>query len=70
MTGLALDPNELPDELRGRLPLLADDEEFWKGFVDLVVKHIQQFSDDMNDTLNTLLLFVRSPLTKFCGAPN
>ena len=53
-SGLSLNPLDG----MGALPSLADDDELWEVFIELVLEHRTKTSTSLDDTLNTLLIFV------------
>jgi len=52
--GLSLNPLDS----MGALPSLADDDELWEVFIELVLEHRSKFSTTLDKALDTLLLFV------------
>ena len=50
----SLDPLDNMKEL----PSLADDDELWEVFIELALEHRSKISKSLDDTLNTLMLFV------------
>ncbi|KAF8952332.1 hypothetical protein BDZ97DRAFT_771770 [Flammula alnicola] len=53
LSAFLLSPNETPEDL----PPLFDDDEFWETFIELALEHRRKFHENLNETLNTLLLF-------------
>lgn len=53
-------------ETLGEIPSLSDDDEFWEVFIELALEHKAKISKLLDDTLNSLLLFVSNP----CGLHN
>jgi len=47
-----------PLETLGEIPSLSDDDEFWEVFIELALEHKAKISKSLDDTLNSLLLFV------------